>query len=149
MEMLRCPPGKTARLNTFAPGIVGLRDDWKLQDRVSASLSVANARWSFAAGSVEVALSILDMLFLAVAEIFGYNLLMLWTFLSPESCIMWLGGMSLSFSFCIVHFRALWFVSRSLERPPFSTVVFVKLFNLFWPIALDLNHSLFDEGLFV
>lgn len=57
------------------------------------------------------------------------------TFLWQLNCMMWVGGMSLSLSLCIVHLRVLWFLSRSLERSPFATIIFMWEFSSFTLVA--------------
>ena len=57
--------------------------------------------------------------------------------------------MLLSFSFCIIVFRALWLVSlRFSSKPALSAIVFIKLFNLLTPIGLALDHG-FSVGFLV
>ena len=52
----------------------------------------------------------------------------------PGSCIMCIGGTLLSFSFCILRFRALWLVSRR-SKPAFPAIAFineVKFIDSYW-----------------
>ena len=58
--------------------------------------------------------------------------------------MMCVGGTLLSFSFCIIRFRALWLVSHR-SKPVFPAIVFINGVSLLTPIGLALNQHLLES----
>ena len=116
-RILKCPSWKTAPLNPPEAGITELFV--KEDSAVATVCEVLPVCAVF--GGAKLSLKLNGIFFC-------------WSFdkvLWPKSCMMCLGGTLLSFSLCIIRFRALWLVSRR-SKPAFP----------FPPIGLALNQHL-------